>query len=224
MAVSAAPFSMASGSIPVTAGGDEGALVAGSVDNSLSLTSFSRTLPQRGSAAPVGVYVDGVLALQIKPQPAGNPGFVTSQAQAVSLFGLAKQYGTTGLIAHNYLAGETFFNLKPGQEVVVIKANGSRARYLIESVRRVQALSPWSPHSNFVDLDQEGPVLTASQLFHQVYAGSDQVVFQTCIEAEGSPVWGRLFVTAKRIDVGPATNWAVKMPVLLSVMSASHNL
>jgi len=197
-------FTAAPDSIPVTPGGDGELLISRPAGDSLSLTAFASILPQDGSASiPVGVYVKDILAFQIFAQPTSNPGYVTSQPGAVSLFGLATQSGTTGLIAHSYLAGQSFFDLSQGQHVVVVMADGSRLHYRVSSVRRLQALSPWSPLSNFVDLDIEGEILSASQVFNQVYQGSNQVVFQTCIELEDNPVWGRLFVTAEPINPYP---------------------
>lgn len=208
----------AEGVIPISAGDDGGgqsAQAAAGPSTLTPLTDFARKLPHGDSSTPVGVYVPGVLAYEIHAQPASNPGYVTSVDDAVSLFRLAQQHGTTGLIAHNYLAGELFFDLEVGQEVVILKANGSRQRYRIESIRRLQALSPWSPNSNFVDLDRDGQVLTALELFNQIYHGSDRLIFQTCIEYEGNPVWGRIFVTATPIEISPGIDWAVKLPGFL---------
>ncbi len=201
--------------IPVTPGSGGKPLTSGTSGDTPSLAAFASLLPHGSAKSPVGVYVKNVLALRIFAQPAADPGYVTSQPDAASLFGLAMQYGTTGLLAHNYLAGQSFLTLAKGQQVVVILADGTRHHYRVSSVRHLQALSPWSPRSNFVDLDGEGEVLSASQLFHQVYNGADRVVFQTCIELDGNPVWGRLFVTAEPIEPYPSPDWTVKLPALL---------
>lgn len=210
-----APIEPALANIPVTAGGAGDFLAAGPAGLPTSLTEFSQELPRGKAASPVGVYVQDVLALRVLAQPVSNPGYVTAQPEAVSLFRLAQQYGTVGLIAHNYLAGQSFFDLSAGQQVVLIMADGTRQRYKIESIRQLQALSPWSPTSDFLPVGGEGPVVSATQLFHQIYSGTNRVVFQTCIELDGNPVWGRLFVTAERIDPQPAIDWAVKLPRLL---------
>ncbi|MFP3854981.1 MAG: hypothetical protein ACLFWD_11875 [Anaerolineales bacterium] len=213
-----APGNSAAAVIPITAGDDGGGQAvqtAAGPSTFTALSDFAGMLPQGDSDIPVGVYVPGILAYEIHTQPALDPGYVTSSEGAVSLFRQAQQHGTTGLIAHNYLAGELFFNLGVGQEVVILKADGARQRYRIESIRRLQALSPWSPNSNFVDLDREGHVMTALELFNQIYHGSDRVIFQTCIEYEGNPVWGRLFVTATPIETSPGIDWAVKLPAVL---------
>jgi hypothetical protein len=38
--------------------------------------------------------------------------------------------------------------------------------------------------------------LTTEQMFNKAYRGDRHVTFQTCIEANGEPSWGRLFVIA----------------------------
>jgi len=40
-------------------------------------------------------------------------------------------------------------------------------------------------------------VLSAEQMFKRAYAGERHVTFQTCIAANGTVSWGRLFVVAK---------------------------
>lgn len=173
-----------------------------------ALASFSASVADGNGSRVAGVYVPGVLALRVLQQPAGNPGHVTGQPDSVSQFTLAARQGTLGLLAHNYLAGEQFFALSPGQSVVIIRADGTRERFRVDAVRRYQALSPWSPLSAFVDLDNPGNRITAQSLFNALYGAPDQVVFQTCIEKDGNSVWGRLFVLATRLDgVDLANKW-----------------
>ena len=77
------------------------------------------------------------------------------------------------------------------------------------------ALSLERPIEFLADPDNSATMLTARLLFDQVYGGSDQVVFQTCIEAQGNPMWGRIFVTADPIDPSHSIYWGVKLPKLL---------
>lgn len=77
-----------------------------------------------------GVYVPEVLALLVQQQPAGDPGFVSSMEGIVTQFEYAAQSGVTGLIAHNYLSGELFFNLEIGQEVFIVYGDGSVLQYI----------------------------------------------------------------------------------------------
>lgn len=148
----------------------------------------------------VGVYVANLLALRVVQQPSNDSTFVSSAPGAATQFGLAAQYGTVGLLAHNYLSGELFFSLSVGQEVDVIYGDGSLARYSVLALRHFQALKPLDPASDFIDLDnQSGTRISNNNLFQDIYAAGSRVVFQTCILANGNPSWGRLFVIATPI-------------------------
>jgi hypothetical protein len=125
-----------------------------------------------------------------------NPAYVSPMNGTVTQFQTATQYGTTGLLAHNYLSGSYFSKLTLGQEIDIVNGDGAIRRYVVTNIRRFQALNPSSPYSNFVDLENGGAQLSSTELFNQTYAGGNKVVFQTCINANGNWSWGRLFVTA----------------------------
>ncbi len=151
---------------------------------------------QNGQAGVLrGVYVPGVFAMPIIQQPVGYPGFVSQSDGEVTQFRMAAEVGNVGLLAHNYLSGASFANLAPGQEVRLIYGDGQVEYFVIDQVLQYQALQPYSPNSEFRDLDTS-ITITAEELFRQVYRGERHVTFQTCIEANGNKVWGRLFITA----------------------------
>jgi hypothetical protein len=143
-----------------------------------------------------GVYVPGVLALPIVQQPTGHPGYVSSNEGEVTQFNMATEVGNVGLLAHNYLSGEEFTKLSPGQEVRLIYGDGKVEYYIVDQVLQYQALQPYSPYSEFRNLETQ-ITITAEELFRQVYRGSRHITFQTCIEADGNSSWGRLFIIAK---------------------------
>ena len=146
-----------------------------------------------------GVYVAGALALPIEQQPAGNSAYITPAPEAVSQFQSAAYFGVTGLLAHNHLAGAQFFNLSIAEEVSIVYGDGSVRAYRITAQHRFQALDPYNPNSNFIDLDT-GATLSALDVFNQMYTGDDHVTFQTCIAQNGLSSWGRLFVIATPIE------------------------
>ena len=143
-----------------------------------------------------GVYVPGVLALPIVQQPVGNPGFVSQKNDEITQFNMAAEAGTIGLLAHNFLSGAIFTNLSAGQEVRLIYGDGSVEYFVIDQVLEYQALQPYSPTSEFRDLETN-VTISAEQLFGKVYRGERHVTFQTCIDANGNSSWGRLFVIAQ---------------------------
>lgn len=142
-----------------------------------------------------GVYVPGVLALPIVQQPVGNPGFVSQNNDEITQFSMAAEVGNVGLLAHNYLSGTVFFNISVGQEVRLIYGDGAVEYYIVDQIFQYQALQPYSPNSNFRDLETN-LTITAEELFRLVYRGERHVTFQTCIEANGIGSWGRIFIIA----------------------------
>lgn len=156
---------------------------------------FSNSV-QNGQASVLrGVYTRDVLALPVVQQPSDSPAYVSSYDGLVTQFGMAAQYGTVGLLAHNHLAGRSFSGLAVGQEVRLVYGDGHVERFVITEVLEYQALQPTSPYSSFRDLASD-EVLSAQQMFQRVYQGERHITFQTCIDAEGNSSWGRLFVIA----------------------------
>ena len=144
----------------------------------------------------VGVYVEDVLALRVVQQPSSDPAYVSTLQNVATYFLMVHQVtGNTGLLAHNYLAGNNFFELQPGQVAVIIYGDGSTEEYMVSEAQEYQALSPNSPTSNFVSLDT-GETLTSTGLFYEVFGGSTRTTFQTCIAQGDELSWGRLFVIA----------------------------
>ncbi|HEY70571.1 MAG TPA: hypothetical protein G4O08_08315 [Anaerolineae bacterium] len=144
----------------------------------------------------VGLFADKILSFPVLQQPADNPGYVTHQPNTVTQFGMASQYGSTGILAHNTLAGLLFYYLTDGQQISLVYGDGSVQHFIVTDVLHVQALNPHSAYSSFVDLDHGGSILSAEQLFYQVYATENRLVLQTCLFNKGNPSWGRLFVIA----------------------------
>lgn len=144
----------------------------------------------------VGVYSPELFSLQVQQQPANSPGYVSSLPGVATQFSMASAYGSTGLLAHNTVSGTVFYDLIMGQLVLLVYGDGSVEHYRVVSISSYQALSPSSPYSDFVDLDTAGSRLDASQLFNRIYSVQDHLVLQTCIANDGTPNWGRFFVSA----------------------------
>lgn len=171
-------------------------------DSSLpDLASFVQTVMDGQAGTLRGVYVAGVFAMPIVQQPAGNPVYVSTTDNELTEFAMASEMGNVGLLAHNYLAGTSFSMLAPGQEVSLVYGDGHMEYFIIDRVLSYQALDPYSPYSEFRDLETS-VTITAEELFRQVYRGERHVTFQTCIDANGNSSWGRLFVIAepKKMD------------------------
>ena len=142
-----------------------------------------------------GVYVPGVFAYRVAQQPVDNPSFLSSKEDRVTQFRMAAKYGTVGLVAHNYLAGASFFDLEVGDKVRVVYGDGKVEVFVISEILRYQALQPNSPYSSFRNVERD-ETLTVSEMFKRVFVSDGHVTFQTCIERDGVWTWGRLFVIA----------------------------
>jgi hypothetical protein len=145
-----------------------------------------------------GVYAPGVLALPVVQQPPTNSAYVSEEQGTVTQFRSAAQYSVTGLLAHNYLSGERFYDLEIGQEVVIVMGNGATNHYEVTGTYQFKKLTPDSLRSNLVELST-GKTLTTAQVFERFYRGAHKVTFQTCLEGEGSLNWGLVFIVAKPV-------------------------
>jgi hypothetical protein len=172
---------------------------AGTKESFPTLANFVTSVKNGDPNTITGVYVCPVLALQVVQQPANDPVYVSTDLETATQFRLASDYGTIGLLAHNDHAGARFFDLLPGHEVDLVYGDGTIRRYIVNRVRHFQAVTPDDPYSTFNDLDNGGAPISSTAVFQQIFAIGHQVVFQTCIDANGNPSWGRLFVIATPI-------------------------
>jgi hypothetical protein len=166
--------------------------------NSASLPTLETFIQQVKSSSTdqlSGIYIPDILAHRVVQQPAGNHEFVSPWENIVTQFDLASRLGSTGLIAHNYLAGKAFALLQPGQEIDLVYGDGHISVYIVSEVLQYQALVAASTSSAFMDITDKS-IRTAADLFGEVYNRSGMLVLQTCIAAENNPSWGRLFIIA----------------------------
>ncbi len=143
-----------------------------------------------------GVYIPNILMDDVVQQPGRDATYVSTDADVLTQFDAARSVGSTGLLAHNYLAGARFALLGRGQMIYLVYGNGQMAAYVVTQALQYQALQPESPYSNFIDLSN-GHAMSASEVFTAVYARPGDVILQTCINANDNPSWGRLFIVAE---------------------------
>lgn len=169
-----------------------------------SLDAFAISVENGRSSQLVGIFAPDVMALPVVQQPSNNAAYVSTQSDAITQFGLASQYGSTGLLAHNTLAGKNFYDLSVGDVVSLVYGDGTIQMYRIDQIQSYQALNPASPYSNFVDLSNPGAQYTSTDLFYRTYGLGNVLVMQTCLERNGNPSWGRLFIIASPTSGDPA--------------------
>jgi hypothetical protein len=169
------------------------------------LTSFVSSVSDGNRKVLRGVYAAGTFALPVVQQTYAAE--VSRAPETATQFGMAQNYGVVGLLAHNYLSGQEFFELTVGQSISLVYGDGRVEAFRVTRILQFQATIPESANSGFINLDT-GKGTDAEGLFRQVYMGSRHVTFQTCIEQAGDSSWGRLFVIAEpaaSVSVGGAT-------------------
>jgi len=166
-------------------------------NNTSRQPAFDRFVDQVKNGNPnqlVGVYIENVLALRVVQQPPDDANYVSNVNGVATQFMLPYQIsGNIGLLAHNYLSGSLFFDIKVGDIAQLVFGDGNVDEYVVSEYHEYQALSPNSPNSDFIDLTT-GEKLSAGELFNRIYSGSHRLVFQTCIAQDDIDTWGRLFV------------------------------
>jgi hypothetical protein len=106
------------------------------------------------------------------------------------------QQKNVGLLAHNYLAGQYFTQLKIGQIIRVVYGDGKIENFIVTEIARYQAISPNSPYSDFTNL-ATGERSNVESVFKKAYAGPHHLTLQTCIAKDNELSWGRLFIIAE---------------------------
>lgn len=170
------------------------------ISNALpSLNTFIETIKDGDARALRGVYVYNVMALAIVQQPTGYPGYVSTEKSVATQFSIAAEVGNVGLLAHNTLAGSSFSDIKQGSLIILVYGDGHIESFMAKSIQHYQALDPFSPYSEFKDLETQ-TTFTAEDLFNNVYRGEYHLTLQTCIENNGNSSWGRLFIVAVPVE------------------------
>jgi hypothetical protein len=168
----------------------------------LELMKLVHSVYNRQPGSVAGVYAPGLFGMPVVGQPSGDEEYISEDENTLTQYGTPAQYGVIALLAHNSLnSGRLVSRLAPGQEVYVLYGDGKVSRYCVSSVQYYQALSPHDSRSDFRDLNRPGgEILTYDQLFNRVYTTASRLVFQTCLEANGNPSWGRIFISAEPVS------------------------
>jgi hypothetical protein len=200
--------------IPVSAGGS----YTPDPDYSIpSLPVFIAQVAEGPAEKVAGVYVKDILALPVIQQPANQPGYVSTRPDTITQFSMAEQFGSIGLLAHNFAAGDLFFDLQEGDLVILIHGDGHLQHYQISSTASYQALEPSNPRSAFRELSGD-EIIPASELFSRVYAQPGEITFQTCIAMGDIDSWGRYFVHASPVTFPLVSTTEIGLAAAGSVM------
>lgn len=122
-----------------------------------------------------------------------SPDYISND-QEITQFDLAAQYGTTGMLAHNTLAGENFLHIDYGQVISVVYEDGHREDFIVTDIQVFQAVDPTSIRTPLINLET-GRTWSASRTFRHFYTGH-HLTLQTCFAQDGNGAWGRVFIVA----------------------------
>ena len=130
-----------------------------------------------------------MFSFSIVQQP-NNAAYVSPAENAVTQFSLASS-GNVGLLAHDYLAGETFDDLAIGDYIALTYSDRIEL-FKVRDIKRYYALEPLGLYGEFKDA-ATGEWFTSDRLTRQMYiGGSNRLILQTCWNG----IRGRLFITA----------------------------
>ena len=186
-----------------------------------SLSAFVNTISNGQASDLRGLYVESLLADSVVQQPRNDGTFVSTGQFEVTQFRPANSIGSIGLLAHNFLAGAVFNQLSQGQLIYLVYGDGHVAAYAVTQFLRYQALDPESPYSDFVDLN-DNVLMSATALFNSAYGRPGDLVLQTCIDANGDPSWGRLFIVAEPYS-GQLDLASVGQPIVVTPDPFEHS-
>jgi hypothetical protein len=165
-----------------------------------SLDVFIHQVANGQAGVVRGLFVQNLLALRILQQPINDPGYVAREEGTATQYFRAGLSGTVGLLAHNYLSGQLFFNLTKGQDLVLIFGDGKAEKYQVSEINDFERLTRSDMNSNFLELSTN-QTTTATQVFARYYQKNHALTLQTCIARDGVADWGVRFILAN-----PTTN------------------
>jgi hypothetical protein len=172
----------------------EHARAADKNDGIPNLNTFIKKVRNGDMSTLRGIYAPNIMAYPIMQQPEGDSSFVSTQPLVVTEFNMAARMNNIGLLAHNYLAGRSFFNIKEQDQITLIYGNGSAEGFIVQTILKYKAL----PNGIYMNIETKD-YLDTKELFYAVYSGDRHLTLQTCIQNEKDPNWGRLFIIATPI-------------------------
>jgi hypothetical protein len=143
------------------------------------------------------LLVIGILLARVVPQQ--SPEYVTHGHDTVTQFAPARERGTLWFLAHNHEAGAYWSRALIGQATLIVDEQGNTRIYRIDKALQFRAIYPNNPYGDLIDLDT-GKRMTAGEVFEKIIDEPGDLVLQTCIEVNGQPDWGRLFLLGHEVE------------------------
>ncbi len=164
-----------------------------------SRDAFVNSILNGESDQLVGVWLPGLTGLDVIYQPQNQPGYVNEKMNNVTVFQLAADFGSIGLLAHANKAGTYFHKLNKNQVIMLIYGDGVLVKYMVIDILEYQAVEPKNALTDFKSSDTTAELLTQEELFHEIYATPGRLILQTCIIKGNENYWGRKFIVAEKV-------------------------
>ncbi len=163
------------------------------------LEEFIRQVDDSTAFGPLGLYVNGKMALRIVQQPNGDPKYVSQESDTATQFYRARLFGTIGLLAHNFLSGREFLTLQPGQDLIVVYGDRKIEHFKVSEITDYQRMTLADIHSDFMEVNS-GLHSSADQVFARYYERGHVLTLQTCLARNGVSDWGVRFIMAEPVS------------------------
>lgn len=137
----------------------------------------------------------------VQQQPADGETYVSPSAGTVTQFQTAlNRWSSIGILAHNNLAGASFFSLEVGDRITVEFDNGLPRDFEVYDIRQYQDVSDDQSFSLFDQVgDGSNDVFSTLTVMSAVYGNAGYLTLQTCIARGNSSHWGVEFVLARPV-------------------------
>jgi hypothetical protein len=142
------------------------------------------------------VFAPTIFSFPVIQQPVDSSVYVSPLPDWVTQYRPPTEAGVTALIAHNYLAGQKFYDLKVGQQVWLFYEDHTVRPYIVTSVNKFRKVSPTLLTSDLVNLETQ-EVLTSNEAYDRYYTGPHHLTLQTCLEGNGRLDYGLTFIVAE---------------------------
>lgn len=185
------------------------------MNNVWSLLPIAAAMLNPAKATPVRIISPGNFNFRVALQPYNEPLNVSTKAETVTLFGAPLQNDVTAFLAHNYLAGEEFYELPIGGRIFVEYDDGTFQEYKIEEIRKFQDLGRLMNLRDVVT----GVDYSDFEIYEMFYNGlPGSLVLQTCLEENRDSTWGLTFWIAYPVghSMPMRADFKVYAPALLN--------
>lgn len=166
-----------------------------------------------------GFYANGSLNFKVILDLSAE-GVVTSVSGLVSEVTSDETFDSIAIEAHSPAGeGKRFVEFVMGQEIVLVKGDGSYERFQINKIDAYQVMDLKNLAGDYRHVETN-ETLSGREVFSKMFRQnpSHTLIMQTCLQQDDIAGWGRLFIRAKFINDNPVV-YVVPTPTLAPTLS-----